>query len=196
MVDTKESSCNLLKKHKSLIILLFQLIEVIIKKDESKDKEEKKKDADKPKETKRKKPSLQERFKKDLQEKKKKFTQLSYYRNNMAYFLTVIVWMLLQIFFSLLQTLVLYPNLRWFLVIARICGILINFNMCIIILLVLRRLNTWLRNSYIGRKFLVLDESLSFHKFLGYYLLFLGFVHTIGHMINLCKLERYFLFTI
>ena len=125
-------------------------------------------------------------MKKDYQEK---YCQLSYYRNNKAYFLTILVWILLQIFFSLLQTLVLFPNLRWFMVIARICGILINLNACLIILLVFRRLNTFLRSSYIGRRFLVLDEFLEFHKFLGFYLLFLGIFHTIGHMINLCKLN-------
>lgn len=151
------------------------------------DKKADKKSDDKNK-GKRKKPSLKERFRKDLHEKKAKYSQLSYYRNNMAYFLTILAWVLLQVLLSLIQVLVVYPNLRWSLVIARICGILINLNACIIILLVLRRLNTWLRNSYIGRNFLVLDESLNFHKFLGFYLLFLGFVHTIGHMINLCKI--------
>ncbi len=117
----------------------------------------------------------------------KKYRAISFYRNNIAYFATILIWILLQIFFILLQLLVLHPRKNAFLSISRAAGILINFNACLIYLLVLRRLATFLRNSVIGRKFLVLDESLAFHKFLGFWIFFLAFIHTLFHCVNLCK---------
>ena len=127
------------------------------------------------------------RFKANLAEKKKKYSQLSFYRNNLSYFITILLYILIQVFFVLLQLLVLYPNLNVWLNFARAAGILLNFNTVIVVLLVLRRLNTFMRNSTIGRKYLVLDESLSFHKFIGFFILFLGWFHAFFHFINLCN---------
>ncbi len=117
----------------------------------------------------------------------KKYRTLSFYRNNTAYFVTILIWILLQVFFVLLQLLVLHPKINIWLIFSRLTGILLNFNCCLIYLLVLRRLSTYLRNSVIGRRFLVLDESLAFHKFLGFWIAFLAFIHTLFHCINLCK---------
>lgn len=138
---------------------------------------------------KKKKPSLMTRFKANLAEKKKKYSQLSFYRNNLSYFITILLYILIQVFFVLLQLLVLYPNLNVWLNFARAAGILLNFNTVIVVLLVLRRLNTFMRNSTIGRKYLVLDESLSFHKFIGFFILFLGWFHAFFHFINLWYLS-------
>ena len=117
----------------------------------------------------------------------KKYRQVSFYRNNISYFLTIALWIVLQIFFVLLQLLVLHPNINIWLVFARASGILLDFNNSLIILLVLRRLSTTLRNTYIGLKFLVLDESLNFHKFLGFWIFSMAFIHTLFHCINLCN---------
>lgn len=127
--------------------------------------------------------------------KKRQYTRFSFYRNNISYFITIGIYLLLSIFFVLLQLLVLYPNLNVWLCFARACGILLDFNSVLIILLVLRHCNTWLRNSVIGRNYLVLDESLNFHKIIGFIILILGFVHTIAHAINLCELILRFKFT-
>ena len=124
--------------------------------------------------------------------KKRQYTRFSFYRNNISYFITIGIYILLSIFFVLLQLLVLYPKLNVWLCFARGCGILLDFNSVLIILLVLRNCNTWLRNSVIGRNYLVLDESLNFHKTIGFIILFLGFVHTMAHAVNLCKLEFWF----
>ena len=118
---------------------------------------------------------------------KNKYTRFSFYRNNHAYFLTILFYVLIQVFFVLLQLLVLHPNVNVYVKFARAGGILLNFNSCLIILLVLRRTNTLLRNSIIGRHYPVLDEFLKFHKIIGFWILFLSIMHTVAHAINLCK---------
>ena len=120
---------------------------------------------------------------------KNKYTRFSFYRNNHAYFLTILFYVLIQVFFVLLQLLVLHPKVNVFVKFARAGGILLNFNSCLIILLVLRRTNTLLRNSIIGRHYPVLDEFLKFHKIIGFWILFLSIMHTVAHAINLCNLK-------
>ena len=118
--------------------------------------------------------------------KDSRFTSVSFYKNNSSFFISILAYVLLSIFFILIQLLVLFPNVYWYVAMARACGILINFNSCLIILLVLRRLSTWVRNTVLGPKFAVLDDFLIFHKFIGILILVLSFIHTLGQCINMC----------
>lgn len=118
---------------------------------------------------------------------KSKYFRMSYYRNNLSFFITFIVYLLLQIGLGLLQYF-LYIQSNWAVRIARVGGILINLNSGLVILLVLRRLTTWIRNSAIGRNYLPIDDSIKFHKFVGLFIFFLSLVHTTAHCVNLCKL--------
>jgi hypothetical protein len=107
-------------------------------------------------------------------------------RNNLSKILTIIVYILIQLFFVLLKLLIFYPEVNPYLKVARAAGILISFNSCLIILLVLRRAITWIRNTKIGHYYPVLDEFREFHKFIGMWLVVLALIHTIGHALNLC----------
>jgi hypothetical protein len=118
--------------------------------------------------------------------KKRKFLRASFYQNNISFFFTILLYFLVQIGLLALQ-LSLYKNANAYIQIARACGILLNFNSCLIILLVMRRLTTWLRSSAIGRRFLAIDEFLNFHKFIGFYLSLLSIIHSVAHFFNLCK---------
>lgn len=124
--------------------------------------------------------------------KKRKFLRFSFYRNNIAFFSTIIVYFLVQIGLALLQ-LNLYSQANNYVKVARVGGILLNFNSCLVILLVMRRLTTWLRNLEIGRRCLALDEFLNFHKFIGFFILALSLMHTIAHCVNLFYLSSNYL---
>jgi hypothetical protein len=121
-----------------------------------------------------------------------KYLGAAFYKNNLAYFLCILVYVLVQIGLVVIQ----YFNYREMnnarVIIARIGGILLDFNCSLMILLVLRRLTTWLRNSYVGR-FLPMDNFLEFHKSIGYLILLFSFVHAIAHCVNLCN-SLFFLF--
>ena len=120
--------------------------------------------------------------------KKRKFFRASFYRNNTAFFSTILIYIIIQIVLIVIQ-MHLYSQVNNYVKVARAGGILLNFNSCIVILLVLRRLTTWLRNSEFGRKCLALDEFLNFHKFIGFFILVLSLMHTIAHCLNLCKMN-------
>ena len=120
--------------------------------------------------------------------KKRKFLRASFYQNNFSFFFTILIYFLVQIGLLSLQ-ISLYINANVYIKIARICGILLNFNSCLIILLVMRRLTTWLRSAIIGGRFLAIDEFLNFHKFIGFYLSLLSIIHSVAHFFNLCNLN-------
>lgn len=124
---------------------------------------------------------------------KSKYFRMSYYRNNLSFFLTFLVYLMIQVGLGLLQYF-LYIESNVAVRIARIGGILINFNSGLVILLVLRRLTTWIRNSAIGRNYLPIDESIKFHKFVGLFIFALSLVHTAAHCVNLCKFFLFFIF--
>ena len=121
---------------------------------------------------------------------KSQLFSLSYYKNNSSYFLTLSVLILLNIIFCIVQY---FLNIdeNDYVKIAKLAGILIDFNTCIIIITVLRRFTTFLRNSYYGRKFIAFDEFINIHKFIGSFLLFLGLIHALFHCINFCKFKFY-----
>lgn len=118
--------------------------------------------------------------------KKSKYFTISYYRNNISFFTTIFVYFLIQIVLSIVQY-YLYIGSNLAVRFARVGGILLSFNSSLIILLVLRRLVTWLRNSLLGRNFLPVDNFLKFHKFIGIFIILLSILHTVSHCINLCK---------
>ena len=123
--------------------------------------------------------------KKKTNSKFSKYTRLSFYRNNLSFFSIIIVYIIISIILIFVQ-LSYYSEYNSAVKVARTAGILLNFNCSLIILLVLRGLLTWLRNSFIGTNFLPLDDFIKFHKLIGFFLILITVVHTIGHSINLC----------
>ena len=110
-----------------------------------------------------------------------------YLKNNLSYVIVIFSYVLIQIILGIVQYFV-YLESNIAIRIARVAGILIDFNSCLIILLVMRRFVTWLRNSYVGRNFLPCDSFITFHKFIGVFIIILAVVHTIPHGVNLCNL--------
>lgn len=122
-----------------------------------------------------------------------KYFSLSYYKNNPIFTIFAIGYLLLSLLFVLIQLLVLYPYAEWYVKMARFCGILLNFNSCLVIMLVLRRVSTWLKHFLNGPKFAFLDDSIEFHKILGILIFVFSFIHTLGQCINFYYLSSEFL---
>ena len=120
--------------------------------------------------------------------KSSRYFNKSFYKNNPSYVVCFFIYVALSIFFVLLQTLVLHPNIPWYVVFARSAAILIYFNTDLILLTVLRRNVTWFRNTIIGKKLTFIDEFIEFHKFMGIWNFILSWIHSIGQCINLCKI--------
>jgi hypothetical protein len=118
--------------------------------------------------------------------KHSRYFKSSYYKNNSSYFIFILLYIILQVFLVVIQLHV-YRDSNGAILVARACGILLNFNMGFVLILVLRGLITWLRGTSIGRKCLPSDDFLGFHKAIGLFILILSVLHTLGHCINLCK---------
>jgi hypothetical protein len=114
-----------------------------------------------------------------------KYTRCSFYRNNLSFFILILCYLILNVILSVVQCHI-YTEQNKAVIVARVGGILLDFNSAVIILLVMRRLVTWLRNSLFGR-FLPTDDFIKFHKFIGVFILLLSLMHTIAHCVNLCK---------
>ena len=125
--------------------------------------------------------------------KQSRFISFTYFKNNKSFWILIIIYILLSILFILIQLLVLYPNAEWYVKLARAPGILINYNSCLVILLVLRRLTSWARNTVFGAKVNALDDFIIFHKVIGVWIGILSIVHTIGQVFNMCMFKRFIL---
>jgi len=71
----------------------------------------------------------------------------------------------------------------WMVWIARGCGACLNFNGALILVPMMRRLLTWIRQSWLG-KLIVVDESIAFHKLVGHAMFAFGVLHTAMHFTN------------
>jgi hypothetical protein len=115
-----------------------------------------------------------------------KYTRCSFYRNNLSFFVLILCYLILNAILTVVQCQI-YVEQNKAVIVARVGGILLDFNSAVIILLVMRRLVTWLRNSLFGR-YLPIDDFIKFHKFIGVFILVLSLMHTVAHCVNLCKI--------
>lgn len=119
----------------------------------------------------------------------KKYLRLSFWRNNLSFLIAIFIFIAVHVGL-ITYVLIVRANSNSFTKLARVPGMLLNFDSVLILLLVLRRLSTYLRNSEIGRRIAVVDEFLSFHKILGFLIAFLGLLHSFGHFFNFWYLSR------
>lgn len=115
--------------------------------------------------------------------KTSRFLSLTYYKFHASYYLLLIIYILVSIALAIIQYF--HYEREYFLVIlTRICGMLLNFNCGLIILLVLRHLQTLLRNFTVIRNNIPFDSFISLHKACATVIIILSFCHTIIHCIN------------
>ena len=76
-----------------------------------------------------------------------------------------------------------YREYNGFVIAARVCGLPLNFNCILILILMLRKTLTLLRATYISQ-FLPLDHNILFHKNVGVFIGVLSGIHTGAHIGN------------
>ena len=77
-----------------------------------------------------------------------------------------------------------YRDTNWRVMLARGCGMCLNFNSAFILVLMLRHTLTFIRSTVVGN-FLPLDQSVSIHKFVGVLIFVQSVVHTLAHLGNI-----------
>lgn len=124
-------------------------------------------------------------------ERQKKFTK-DYILNNLS---RIIIWMIyILINLALIIYVIIYRAYQQkayvFVVIARIGGILLDFNCALVIALMLKRTILIMRSTKILRKFLPIDDHIDFHRIVGRFIGVLAIVHTAGHIANFIHLDK------
>jgi predicted ferric reductase len=106
-----------------------------------------------------------------------------YIRNNLRLVFTLIIFLFINTGLFVYNALS-YRDLGVAIMIARGCGMCLNFNSTFILVLVLRKCLTWLRGTPMGPN-LPLDHNIELHKLIGVLIAVFGAVHTIAHCVNL-----------
>ncbi len=68
-------------------------------------------------------------------------------------------------------------------IVAHICGLQLNFNCMLMIVLMLRYTGGLIRSSRILHKLVPVDDAISIHKIIGRWIVMLVFIHALFHMI-------------
>ncbi|XP_070178601.1 NADPH oxidase 5-like isoform X2 [Littorina saxatilis] len=106
----------------------------------------------------------------------------TYLVNNRVKVIFTILYFLLNCGFFALNSW-LYRASNWYIIIARGAGMCLDFNCAFVIVLMLRKSLTFLRNTPLV-KVLPFDQHVMFHKLAGYYIVLFTLVHTAAHLGN------------
>jgi hypothetical protein len=79
-----------------------------------------------------------------------------------------------------------------YVVLARIHGMCLNFNCAFVLVLMLKLCLTWIRSTWF-RKILPIDDHIMFHKLVAYFIAYLSFGHTVGHIGSYSKFTSCFI---
>lgn len=118
----------------------------------------------------------------------RKYCDLQFYKSHLSLCIFILLYVLIQIALIIQRTFR-YLNTNPALIVARVGGVLIDFNIVVMVLLVLRKCLTWLRSIKIFRIILPFDHFLEMHKIIGIFIIVASLMHTIGHLVNMCKLH-------
>ncbi|KAL8595540.1 hypothetical protein ACOMHN_000748 [Nucella lapillus] len=106
----------------------------------------------------------------------------TYLQNNRVKVAFTLLFLLVNIGLYILNAW-LYRHTNWYIIIARGAGMCLNFNCAFVLLLMLRRTLTFLRNTPLVHV-LPFDQHVMFHKLAGYAIVFFTLVHTGAHLGN------------
>ncbi|XP_021366817.1 NADPH oxidase 5-like isoform X2 [Mizuhopecten yessoensis] len=111
-----------------------------------------------------------------------RYLTTTYYRNNCKKIVFLIIYILVNIALGCYAAYNYKDSNGWY-ILARICGMNLNFNGTFIIVLMLRKSLTYLRLTFLHR-LLPIDQNIYFHKLCGAFIAFFSFFHTVGHIGN------------
>ncbi|CAM1325380.1 NOX5 (predicted) [Pycnogonum litorale] len=111
---------------------------------------------------------------------------LSYIKNNLpsVFFLFLFLAVNLSL---IVYSVVKYRQQNGFVVVARACGLCLNFTSSFILLLVLRRSLSWMRSNG-WSDYLPIDEFIYFHKLTGCFTFVYGVAHSVMHVWNFASI--------
>ncbi|XP_076438955.1 NADPH oxidase 5-like isoform X2 [Babylonia areolata] len=107
---------------------------------------------------------------------------LTYFQNNRVKVFFTLFFVLVNIALYIINAW-LYRESNWYIIIARGGGMCLNFNCAFVLVLMLRKSLTFLRNTPLVRV-LPFDQHVMFHKLAGYAIVFFTLVHTGAHLGN------------
>lgn len=106
----------------------------------------------------------------------------SYIRNAASFLIFTALFVLVNVAMFVVRVMK-YSNKHWLEQIARGTGFCLNFDCALVLVLVLRRMLTWLRSNRIGQ-LLPLEHHIYLHKMVGWTVYVFSIVHTLCHMAN------------
>jgi hypothetical protein len=127
-----------------------------------------------------------------IHEQRKKKLTTEYLRDNLSRVLVLLLYIVVNIALSVYVLIYRIVTLKApaLLVIARITGILLNFNCALIIALMLKRTILLIRSNRLLRQLIPVDDHIDFHKVVGRAIALFAVIHTIAHMANFARSQR------
>ena len=108
-----------------------------------------------------------------------------YFRNNAPYTIFMLIYVLINIVLFIVSA-VRYRTSNWCVIIARGCGMCLNFNSAFIAVPMLRYSLTWVRRTKMA-SLLPLDHAVYIHKVVAIVIVVESAIHTLAHLGNLGK---------
>ncbi|XP_069103028.1 NADPH oxidase 5-like [Argopecten irradians] len=111
-----------------------------------------------------------------------RYFSTTYIRNNLKKIVFLIIYILVNIALGAYAAYNYRESNGWY-ILARINGMVLNFNGMFILVLMLRKSLTYLRLTFLHRV-LPIDQNIYFHKLCGAFIAFFTLFHTVGHIGN------------
>ena len=126
-----------------------------------------------------------------IYEQQKNKLTIDYLRDNLARVLVLLLYILVNLALTLYVIVYRASTVRAnvLVVLARVGGMLLNFNCALIIALMLKRTILLIRTNKFLREFIPVDDHIDFHRVVGRVIAGLAVLHTIAHMANFGRLE-------
>ncbi|XP_060064891.1 NADPH oxidase 5-like [Ylistrum balloti] len=124
---------------------------------------------------------------KNKNKRRTRYCTYAYIRNNLKKVVFLILYFLVSIGLGAYAAYN-YRNSNGFIIVARICGMNLNFNCMFILVLMLRKSITYLLMTRVA-KYLPLEQNILFHKMVGWMIGFYSLFHTLAHVGNAILLD-------
>ncbi|XP_021366755.1 NADPH oxidase 5-like isoform X2 [Mizuhopecten yessoensis] len=119
---------------------------------------------------------------------KTRYFTYAYLRNNLKKVVFLILYFMVNIALGAYAAYS-YRNSNGFTIVARICGMNLNFNCVFILVLMLRKSITYLLMTRVA-KILPLEQNILFHKMVGWMIGFYAILHSLAHVGNAILLDK------
>jgi NADPH oxidase 5 len=120
--------------------------------------------------------------------KQSKLLNLFYIRDNLKFFWLIVALLIVYIELGIYQYISYMNTANSYLIVAKICGILIDFSICLLVVLMARNLINFLRSLKYVRFLIDFDRFTLLHKLIGAFTVLAAFVHSLMHWLNLSTL--------